>query len=209
MTGRVRSPSPAALDEAAATLREGGVIALPADTNLALAVDPYDPEAVERVYELKGRDRSKPLAVLHHDPSDWRRYADPTRGDLLTALEDAFLPGPLNAIVEKSEQVPDHVVAGLDTVCIGSFRNETWRAFTERVSPVAMTSANRSGAVADGLVDLSTARDQLPEVDVFLDGDGLDWTTQSTTIVDLVGDPSVFREGDIGPEQLNEVRDVF
>lgn len=209
MTAPVRSPSAAALDKAAAKLRNGGVVALPGDTNFVLAADPNDSRAVERVYEIKRRDRSKPLAVLHHDPSDWRRYTDPEHTELVASLERAFLPGPLNFIVEKNACVPDHVVAGLDTVCVGSFQNETWRGLTERFSPVATTSANRSGAADDGLVTLASAREQLSGVDLFLDGEPLAWTTQSTTIVDLVGDPTVFRQGDIDPTVGDEVPDVF
>lgn len=206
----IRDPTSANVARAAEIVREGGVIALPGDTNVVLAADPHQQAAVERIYEIKRRDRSSPLSVLHHDPADWRRYVDPDDTALMTALVDRFLPGPFNVIAPKTDRVPDYVVSGLDTVCVGSFRNETWRALADRVSPLATTSANLSGTVDDGLVGLDTASVQVGEaVDLLLGGEGLDWTTRSTTIVALNGEPRVFREGDVGRAALNDVRDVF
>lgn len=206
----VSEPTPAVLDRAARIVREGGVVALPGDTNVVLAADPYQESAVDRVYRLKRRDRSKPLSVLQYDPDDWPTYVDPPDRELMDRLVERFLPGPLNVIAPKTDRVPDHVVSGLETVCVGSFRTEAWRGLARRVSPLAATSANRSGTVEDGLVDLATTREQLgEELDLLVGGEGLAWTTRSTTIVDLAGEPSVFREGDIGRAALNEVRDVF
>ncbi len=191
-------------------IRDGGVAVIPGDTNMTFAVDPENEAAVERVYELKGRDRDSPLSVLQHDPTEWRRFGRTPHDDLYDDLVEAFLPGPLNVIVERTDEVPAHVVSGFETVCLGSFRNETWRAVTSQVSPIAATSANISGAVDDGLVDLSTALDHVGAgADCVLAGEGLAWTTQSTTIVDLSDEPTVFREGDVSRAELNEVRDVF
>lgn len=206
----IHKPTPATLDRAAGLVRSGGVVALPGDTNVVLAADPSDRAAVERIYEIKRRDRSEPLSVLHHDPADWRRYADPPDRELMTALVERFLPGPFNVIAPKTDRVPDYVVSGLETVCVGSFATAVWRRLADRVSPLATTSANRSGAVDDGLVDLDTAHEQIgSEVDLLVGGEGLDWTTQSTTIVRLDDEPRVFRAGDIDREALNGVRDVF
>lgn len=177
---------------------------------MTFAVDPSDEAAVDRVYELKRRDRSKPLSVLHHDPTDWHQFGTTPHDELLADLVDRFLPGPLNVIVERRETVPDYVVSGFDTVCLGSFRNEVWRAVTDRTGPVAATSANVSGEFTDGLVGVQDALDHVGHgVDYVLDATGLDWTTQSTTIVDLSDNPSVFREGDITREKLAAVSDVF
>lgn len=191
-------------------IRDGGVAVVPGDTNMTFAVDPHSESAVERVYELKRRDRDSPLSVLHHDPTEWRRYGRTDHAGLLDALVDEFLPGPLNVIVERTDAVPEHAVSGFDTVCLGSFRNDAWRGVAARVSPIAATSANISGEADDGLVDVATAVEHVGAgADCVLAGSGLDWTTQSTTIVDLTGEPSVFRAGDVTRAALNDVRDVF
>lgn len=191
-------------------VRDGGVAVVPGDTNMTFAVDPDSEAAVDRVYELKQRSRSKPLSVLCHDPTDWRAYGRSDHAGLLDDLVEAFLPGPLNVIVERTDAVPAHVVGGLDTVCLGSFRNDAWRAVAERASPVAATSANVSGTFDDGLVGVEDAVEHVGHgVDYVLEGAGLEWTTRSTTILDLTGDPTVFREGDVGRDELATVTDAF
>lgn len=206
----VLAPTAANLDRAAEVVRSGGVVAVPGDTNVVLAADPSDEHAVERVYEVKRRDRSKPLSLLFEDPADWRLYGRTDHEPLLETLAAAFWPGPFNVILDRTERVEPFLVSGLDTVCVGSFETPVWRRLAARVDPLAATSANRSGAVDSGLVDLRTAVEQVGDrVDLVLGGDSPDWPTQSTTIVDLTGEPTVFREGDIGRERLNQVRDVF
>ncbi len=206
----VLAPTEANVRRAAEAVRSGGVVAVPGDTNVVLAADPDDERAVERVYDVKGRDRSKPLSLLFHDPEDWRLYGDTDHEELLEALIEAFWPGPFNVILERTDRVEPFLVSGLDTVCVGTFETPVWRRLAARVDPLAATSANRSGAVREGLVDLETAVDHVGDgVDCVLGGDSPDWTTRSTTIVDLTDEPTVFREGDIGRDRLNDVRDVF
>jgi len=206
----VLAPTETNVRRAAEAVRSGGVVAVAGDTNVVLAADPDDEGAVERVYDVKRRDRSKPLSLLFHDPGDWRLYGRTDHEELLQALAEAFWPGPFNVILERTDRVEPFLVSGLDTVCVGSFVTPVWRRLAARVDPLAATSANRSGAVDEGLVDLATAVDHVGGgVDCVLGGDSPDWTTRSTTIVDLTGEPTVFREGDIGRDRLNEVRDVF
>lgn len=177
---------------------------------MTFAVDPGSEAAVDRVYELKQRSRSKPLSVLCHDPTDWRTYGRSEHAGLVDDLVDAFLPEPLNVIVERTDAVPEHVVGGFDTVCLGSFRNDAWRAFAAHASPVAATSANVSGEFDDGLVGVEDAVEHVGHgVDYVLEGEGLAWMTQSTTILDLIGEPTVFREGDVGRDDLATVTDAF
>jgi L-threonylcarbamoyladenylate synthase len=203
-------PTPENAARVADCVRDGGVAVVPGDTNMTFAVAPDSEAAVDRVYELKQRDRDSPLSVLQYDPTEWRRFGRTDHAGVFDALVEAFLPGPLNVIVERTDAVPAHAVSGFDTVCLGSFRNDAWRAVAARVSPIAATSANISGEADDGLVDVETALDHVGGgADVVLGGPGLEWTTQSTTIVDLTGEPTVFREGDVTRADLNEVRDVF
>lgn len=205
-----RPPTPDHIDAVVDCIERGGVAVVPGDTNMTFAVDPESEAAVERVYDLKGRDRSKPLSVLHHDPAEWRRYGTTEHEALLDDLVEAFLPGPLNVIIERKLTVPAHVVGGMDTVCLGSFRNEVWRSVAARAGPVAATSANISGEFDDGLVGVDDAVEHVGAgADFVLAGDGLDWTTQSTTIVDLTGSPSIFREGDITRADIAAVTDAF
>lgn len=212
MAGRVLEPTPANLRRAAARLRDGGVVLSPSDTNMALAVDPQDDAAIDRVYEIKGRPRAKPLPLFVRDPGAWTQYGRPDEAGVADRLIDALWPGPVFLIVRATDRVPHDRVQHEGTVCLGCIANPTWREMMTHVEgPIAMTSANRSGAVADDtLVDLELARAHVgDDVDVIVAEDPPEAATRATTIVDVVNGPRLHREGDVTATALNAVVDVF
>lgn len=212
MTARVVDPTPENLQRAAACIREGGVVLSPSDTNMALGVNPHDETAITRVYEIKGRAPDKPLPLFVREPADWRQYGRPDEAGIATRLIDTFWPGPLFLIVEATERVPHERLQRESTVCLGCIANQTWRDMMEYIdSPLAMTSANRSGAVADDtLIDLALAREHVGDhVDIIIAEDPPESATQATTIVDIANGPRMYREGDVTAGDLNAVVDVF
>ncbi|MEF8827385.1 MAG: L-threonylcarbamoyladenylate synthase [Haloarcula sp.] len=212
MAGRVLEPTPGNLQRAAACLRDGGVVLSPSDTNMALGVDPEDEAAIDRVYEIKGRPREKPLPLFVRDPAAWQQYGRPDEAGIAEQLIDAFWPGPLFLIVEATDRVPHERVQHEGTVCLGCIANSTWRELLAHMDgPLAMTSANRSGMVADDtLIDLELARAHVgDQVDIIIAENPPQAATQATTIVDIANGPSLSREGDVTARELNAVVAVF
>ena len=208
---RLLEPTLEGIDTAADCIREGGVIVAPSDTNLALTLDPWDEAAIERAFRIKNREPTDPLTLFIRDPDDWSEWGTSARPEAVEALIDAFWPGPLNIIVEKTDAVPDRVVAGGETVALACLSDPTWRALAGAVGqPLCMTSANLTGQADDQLVDLDLAAEQVGDrVDYILEGEA-QGTTQSSTIVDLTGpEPTVLRHGDITIQDLHEIVDVF
>lgn len=204
-------PTAENIERAAEHVRDGGLAVVPSDANMGLAVDPRNTDAIDRVYELKQRDRSKPLTVMFHDPSDWTEYGSAPDEELVTDFAEAFWPGPLNIVVNRRGIFPDELVGGMETVSLACYENPTWRAFVEQAEPIAMTSANISGEADGQLVDREMAEEHVGHgVEYIVDG-GPHGTTQSTTIIDLSdpSNPTVLRYGDIDVDELNAVRDVF
>lgn len=209
---RVLDPTPGNLREAAACIRAGGVVLSPSDTNMALGVDASNEAAIARVYEIKGRPRAKPLPVFVREPADWQRYGRPDEAGIAGRLIDAFWPGPPFLIVSATERVPHERLQREGTVCLGCIANPVWRELMSHLDgPLAMTSANRSGAVDDEtLIDLELARNQVGErVDVIIDDDPPADATRATTIVDLANGPRLHRAGDLTSADLHAVVDVF
>ncbi|MCL9814997.1 L-threonylcarbamoyladenylate synthase [Natranaeroarchaeum aerophilus] len=207
----VLEPKPENIERAADCLQEGRLVVAPSDANMGLAVDPHDIDAIDRVYKVKQRDRSKPLTLMFHDPSDWTEYGSVPDADVMNGFVEAFWPGPLNIVVNRQDVFPDELVGGMETISLACYENPTWRAFVEHAEPIAMTSANISGEADGQLVDRGMAEEHVGEaVEYIIDG-GPHETTQSTTIIDLsdTSDPSVLRQGDISVSQLNDVRDCF
>lgn len=208
---QILEPTPEGIETAAECILDGGVIVAPSDTNLALTLDPWDEDAIKRAFSIKNREPTDPLTIFIRDPNDWDKWGRIDDRGRVEDLIDAFWPGPLNIIVEKTAEVPDRVVAGGDTVSIGCLSNPVWRDLSVAVDmPLCMTSANLTGQADNQLVDLELAINQVgSRVDYILKG-GAQGTTKSSTIVNLTSEePSVPRLGDITIEELNEVVNIF
>ncbi len=149
----------AKIDRAARVLGEGGLVAFPTDTVYGLGADGSRPDAVERLYTVKGRDRAKPFARLVPDARAAGEVA-PRWGRLARKLARACWPGALTIVVGGvGLRVPAHRAA---------------RALASKLSGLTgggllATSANRSGEP-----DPRTAREVIEalgsDVDLVLDG---------------------------------------
>ena len=133
-----------ALRAAAAAVDRGDLVVYPTETVYGLGADALDPDAVERVFELKGRDRSNPLSLGVASVDDALRYTRPT--ELAVAFARAFLPGPVTVVVERDDRVPDALTAGRDRVGIRVPDHDLARALLDETGPLTATSANVSGA---------------------------------------------------------------
>ena len=131
------------LREAARTLAEGGLVVYPTETVYGLGADATNPDAIERVFEAKGRDRDKPVSMAVPDSDAARELvrAPPRTRRFL----DEFLPGPVTVLCEKRERVPNALTGGRDHVGVRIPDHEVALALLEEFAPVTATSANRSG----------------------------------------------------------------
>ncbi|XP_034104804.1 threonylcarbamoyl-AMP synthase [Drosophila albomicans] len=128
-------------------LHQGKVIALPTDTVYGLACDANNEEAIQHMYEIKGRDEHKPVAICVNNIAALRRFghASHLSDELLTRL----LPGPLTIVIERTPQLSNRFL-NPSTSKIGiripdfKFIRELCAKWHEQ--PLALTSANRSSA---------------------------------------------------------------
>ncbi|QCC46718.1 L-threonylcarbamoyladenylate synthase [Halobellus limi] len=143
-----------AIDAAADAIGNGEAVVYPTETVYGLGADATDPAAVERVFEVKGRDRSKPLSLGVPSVDAARRYSRPS--DRALRFMRAFLPGPVTVVVDADPSLPEALTAGRDRVGIRIPDHEVALALFERVAPtpVTATSANVSGSPS--VTDVST-----------------------------------------------------
>ena len=133
----------AAIDRAAAATARGELVVYPTETVYGLGADALDPAAVERVFETKGRNRSKPLSLGVASVEAALAHTRPT--DIEEACLRRFLPGPVTVIVTRDESVPDALTAGRDRVGIRIPDHPIALALLSETGPLTATSANRSG----------------------------------------------------------------
>ncbi len=160
------NPQPERLEEAAAAIWHGGIVAAPTDTVYGLFADPANGEAVGRIYEVKGRDFRRPLILLVADMEMVERL-QPHIPDVARKAMEQFWPGGLTVILEKTTAVPDHLLAGGTTVGLRLPAHPVTTGLIEAVGfPLASTSANRSGqpAAANPEVIAETFADEMEMV---------------------------------------------
>ena len=189
------------MGQALAALRRGDVIGLPTETVYGLAADASRPEAVRRIFELKGRPADHPLIVHVANAGQLGRWARDIP-EAAQVLAKAFWPGPLTLILRKQPGVPDEVTGGQSTVGLRCPAHPIALALLHEFDGgLAAPSANRFGHVSP-----TTAAHEREEfgdaVAVVLDGGDCEVGIEST-ILDLSGEtPRILRPGRITHAQI-------
>ncbi len=176
-----------------------GIIAFPTDTVYGLGCKVDKPEAIEKIYRIKGRDEQKPLILLGHNQQSFLPYVDCIPSRALDLME-AYWPGPLTLVLPKSELVPETVTRGFDTIGIRVPACQTLLDLLQLIPEgvLATTSANRSNDLA--CISANDVRQALGEdVDYILEDDAqVQYKTASTVIaVNSDGSLQVLRSGGI------------
>ncbi|XP_023521571.1 yrdC domain-containing protein, mitochondrial-like [Cucurbita pepo subsp. pepo] len=142
----LRPASEAFAQEATEALKAGKVIAVPTDTLYGLACDACSSEAVNRIYEIKGRKLTSPLAICVGDVSDITRFA--VADHLPHGLLDSLLPGPVTVVLKRGESsiLEKSLNPGLESIGVRVPDADFIRLISRRSgTALALTSANLSG----------------------------------------------------------------
>ncbi len=195
----VLPPTPDGIHRAADALRRGEIVAYPTETVYGLGVDPFNDEALRRLFELKGRDASNPalLIVAGRDQLD----------DLIdefspsaAAYAEAFWPGPLSMLFPSAKIVSPLLCGAQGKVCIRWTSNRIAADLCYAFGAgIVSTSANRSGAPP------ARSPDSVPAegVTLCLDGGALPPGPPSTVLDPGTG--AVLREGAISRARIQAV----
>jgi L-threonylcarbamoyladenylate synthase len=191
-------------EEAAAVLRAGELVAFPTETVYGLGADALRAEAVEKIFEAKGRPADNPLIVHLADRVQLPSVAADVPG-LAEALLDHFAPGPLTLILPKADAVPSVVTAGLDTVGVRLPAHPVAQAFLRACeTPVAAPSANRSGRPSP-TTWRAVEEDLDGRIACILKGGRTDAGVESTVLDCTASPPVVLRPGAISLEALRRL----
>ncbi len=201
---RVLKADNAAIQAAAAALRQGGLVAFPTETVYGLGADACHGEAIARLYAAKGRPAFNPLITHVAGVEEASKLA--VFGTDAKKLAAAFWPGPLTLVLPKQASCPvaPLALAGLDSIAIRVPSDRTARALLEAFGgPVVAPSANRSGHVSPTSAAHVLA-DLRGRIDLLLD-DGPCAVGVESTIVALLGEPTLLRPGGLPREEIERV----
>ena len=192
-------PDEKVMEEAGRVLKEGGLVAFPTETVYGLGGDGLNPDSSRKIYQAKGRPSDNPLIIHIADMESLDKIvkAIPLKA---RKMAEAFWPGPLTMIFEKSSVVPYETTGGLESVAVRMPSHPVAAALIRAGGGyVAAPSANTSGRPSP--TRASHVREDLEgKIDMIIDGGSVGIGLEST-IVDFTEDePVILRPGYINHE---------
>ena len=191
-----RAPARGAVDEAAAALKRGGLVAFPTESFYGLGADALDARAVARVFALKGRPESKPVLVL----VDSVAMAQALAPDIPAGARELMArhwPGPLTLVLTAAPHVPATLTAGTGTIGLRMPGHAVALALVRAAGlPVTAPSANPSGRRAPTTA-AAVRRYFGARLDLILDG-GATLGGPASTVADCTTwPPRILRQGPV------------
>ena len=187
-----QNPQPRLISQVAELFRNGGVIAYPTDTTYGIGCSIFSKRGLERIYQLKQRERKKPFSFICADLSEVARYAKVS--NYAFKILKRFLPGPYTFVLDASSIVPDLLTTKQKTVGIRIPANSICMAIVRELGhPIVTTSANISGENPIG--DPFTVEFEMgKQLDMVIDGGVL--SPDVSSVISLIGDVTeVLRKG--------------
>lgn len=189
------------IERAAALLKMGEVIAFPTETVYGLGACIFQPDAIAKIFTLKGRPADNPLIVHISDVSDIERIAV----DIPPAfykLADVFFPGPCTLVLKRHPRVPSIVSGGLETIAVRMPSHPMARELIASVGePLAAPSANLSGRPSATSCD-HVLEDFSGKISAVLDGGKTKFGIESTVVSLLHVPPMLLRPGTITKHEI-------
>lgn len=186
------NPQPRLIAQVADCLQKGGVIAYPTDTTYGIGCSIFNKKGLEKIYQVKHRDKRKPFSFICSDLSEVSRYTRLTNQAF--KIMKRYLPGPYTFVLEASREVPDLLITRQKTAGIRIPDNRICLALVQALGvPIVTTSANLSGE--DPVGDpLEIHRQFGHALDMVIDGGLL--TTDVSSVISLTGaQPELLRKG--------------
>lgn len=186
------NPQPRLIAQVVRRLQDGGVIAYPTDTTYGIGCSIFNKKGLERIYQVKQRDKRKPFSFICSDLAKVSRYARLT--NMAFKAMKRCLPGPYTFVLEASREVPDLLTTRQKTVGIRIPDNRICMAIVQELgAPIVTTSANLSGEEPVG-DPYEIQRRFGGGLDLVVDGGLLN--TDVSTVISMIGDrPEVLRQG--------------
>ncbi len=190
--------------QAAEIIKRGGIVAFPTETVYGLGADAFNPLAVARIFEVKGRPYFDPLIVHVANDNDLDKLVIEIPLNAKKLME-RFWPGPLTVVLLKKENVPDIVTAGLPTVAIRMPKHSMTLSLIELAgSPIVGPSANPFGYLSPTTAE--HVQDQLGgQIDFILDGGSCEVGVESTIVSFFTKRPILLRPGGVPIEEIESI----
>ena len=179
------------------SIKNGGVVIFPTDTVYGIGCNPYDENAIERIYRIKKRDGKKPLPVLGYSRQILEEIVE--FDEIAYRITDKFWPGQLTII--KDDRLKK-LSAGEDTLAVRVPNNKCTLSILKECKLVIGTSANISGKKS--FTNPQNLESEINDCDVFLN-DGKIQSSGESTIIEIKNEKiKILRNGSLSQKELIE-----
>ncbi|MGN1072324.1 MAG: L-threonylcarbamoyladenylate synthase [Bradymonadia bacterium] len=196
-----RWPNARQIARVADIIREGGLVVYPTDTIYGLGCDMMQKKSVERVYQMKGKDRKHPLSFICPDLKNIARYAVVSNTNY--RIMKRLLPGAYTLILPASREVPRLLISKSATVGIRIPDHPVTKMLVEQLdNPIITTSIHTPEK--DQFADPQEIAKRLPFLDAIIDCGLI--APQPSTVIDMTGDvPKLIRQGKGSIEAIPDI----
>lgn len=185
-------------------IRNGEIIIFPTETVYGIGANALNKKAVSKIFKAKGRPQDNPLIVHISEKADIKKIVKNVN-KIEQILIDNFMPGPFTLILDKKENIPDIVSAGLSTIGVRMPDNEIAQKIIKASGvPIVAPSANISGKPSG--TNIQDIKKELEnKVSAIIDGGQTNIGIESTVVKVIDDVPTILRPGKITPEEIKKV----
>ncbi|MBI4451451.1 threonylcarbamoyl-AMP synthase [Candidatus Woesearchaeota archaeon] len=202
MRVNAKKPSEQTIEAAAQLIREGRLVAFPTETVYGLGANAFDAKAVRKVFRAKRRPADDPL-IVHVASVEMLEHVVARLSKRAKTLMRKFWPGPLTIILPKGSRIPKTVTAGLPNVAVRMPAHPVALALIEKAGvPIAAPSANLFGMPSPTTAH-HVLHDLHGRIPLILDAGQTKMGIEST-VLSLIGKPTVLRPGGVPFERLRK-----
>jgi len=186
------------IEKAAQIINEGGIAVFPTDTVYGIGCNPYNINAVKKIYEIKTRDFSKPLPVLVYSKELAEKIAH--FNEFTRKIVDKFWPGPLTIILKVTDDKLKESLHLNNKIAIRVPNHKCTLDLLEKCNFIVGTSANVSGEIS--FTNADECFKKIGDYDIFVDG-GTITSKGESTIIDIENDEiRIIREGSLSKKEI-------
>ena len=186
------------IEKAIQIIGNGGIIIFPTDTVYGIGCDPYNDDAVKKIYQIKSRDKIKSLPVLAHSIEIVKQIT--TIDEFTEKIIRKYWPGPLTLILKLKDKNLKKSLDLEDKIAVRIPNSECSLKLLEKCGLLVGTSANISGD--SSFTDPEKCIKNVKKFDVFVDGGTITSKGESTIIEIENENIRIIREGALKKEDI-------
>ncbi len=186
------------IEKAAKVAKDGGIVVFPTDTVYGIGCDPYNKKSVDKIYQIKGRPKTKPFPILAYSMDIASKIVEFDKDS--KKIAEKFWPGPLTLILKLRDKKLKESLNIKEKVAIRVPNNQCLLNLLKNSKLLIGNSANLTGE--NPYTKSQDCYQKIREYDIFLDGGDIDSEGESTILEIDQGNPVIHRTGALKKEEI-------